>query len=214
MNKNFKHRRIYTLGGSELVGFIGEQRVKNWSRHNNIVGGSKNSYYYIDESGYIQCDSSIAYRVGWNEITVEGFINHYKDMLSPLDDKSIHVARKEFKRIYDVACDRWRSTLTEWCSKNPFDDMLTFTPQQVTDMINASTPSQLEIVKSVFNEYIEAELDLREMDFNGELFAESGGHAMIAINHEDFKSFYLSNDYTWELSTHRDGNSVLTPTRK
>ena len=127
------------------------------------------------------------------------------------------VTRDEFKKIYDVACYEWKQKLSNLIAEQPFNDMLEFTGQQVKAMLDASTKSQEPIVRAVFHEYDDgkdAEIDLAGMD-DDKIFASGGNKSMIAINISDYKSFYLNDAYTWELSTHkRDGNQILIPTKK
>jgi hypothetical protein len=101
-------------------------------------------------------------------------------------------------------------------AEQPFNDMLEFTGQQVKTMLDASTKCQEPIVRAVFHEYDDgkdAEINLASMEFD-KVFASIGNKAMIAINIEDDKSFYLNKGYTWELRPYRDGNQILIPTKK
>jgi hypothetical protein len=126
------------------------------------------------------------------------------------------VTRDEFKRIYDVACYEWKQKLDNLMAEQPFNDMLEFTGQQVKTMLDASTKCQEPIVRAVFHEYDDgkdAEINLASMEFD-KVFASIGNKAMIAINIEDDKSFYLNKGYTWELRPYRDGNQILIPTKK
>jgi hypothetical protein len=131
-------------------------------------------------------------------------------------NKVFKVTREELFRIYDVACDDWKHKLRTHCGQQLFNDKLEFTHEQVRLMIDASNESQLNVVKSVFHEYVEeqaTEFYLASME-SDDIFRRHGSNALIAINISDYKSFYLNINYTWELSTHRDGNQILIPTRK
>jgi len=81
-------------------------------------------------------------------------------------------------------------------------------------MLEASTQAQLPIVREVFHEYVQKDIDLSEMELIGGVFDTQGSHAMIAINIMDYKSFYLNNEYDWHLFKNDNGHIYLTPTKK
>lgn len=214
MNKNFKHKRICTQGGRQLQEFITDMKEKGWFGSNGWGGTDDGDYYAIDEDGNLQ------YEFNHDDYVVVSnfeFIEHYRYMLAPIEEANeskISVTRAEFKRIHDVACSEWKERLYEFIKDQAFSEKLEFTHKQIKLMIDASTSSQIDIVKDVFHEYVDRELDFRKMEFKGELFAEEGYMAMVQINIADYKSFYLNPSYEWTLETHKDGNQVLRPTKK
>jgi hypothetical protein len=215
MNKKFKHKNIATRGGDVLEAFITEMKQNGWLGHQGFDGTDTHSYYTINEEGNILFDVD---EDDYYSVLPREFVEYYRDMLTdkPIDREVYKVTRDEFKRIYDVACHEWKHKLDYLIAEQPFNDMLEFTGQQVKTMIDASTKSQEPIVRAVFHEYDDgkdAEIDLFKMPFK-EVFAQSGCKAMIAINIDDHKSFYLNKGYTWELRPHRDGNQILIPTKK
>lgn len=216
MNKNFKHKNIATRGGDVLEAFVTEMNQNGWQGSEGFDGTADDSYYTIDEDGNLLFDVDID---DYREVLPREFVEYYRDMLTdkPIDREVYKVTRDEFKKIYDVACYEWKQKLSNLIAEQPFNDMLEFTGQQVKTMIDASTKSQEPIVRAVFHEYDDgkdAEIDLSGMD-DDKIFASGGNKSMIAINISDYKSFYLNDAYTWELSTHkRDGNQILIPTKK
>lgn len=216
MNKNFKHKLICTQGSELLQAFITEMTERGWTGSNGWEGTDEGDYYAINENGKLQ------YGVDTDDHQVVSnteFIEHYKDMLAPIEEGNepkISVTRTEFKRIYDVACSEWKDRLSEFIKDQAFSEKLEFTHKQIKLMISASTSSQIKIVQDVFHEYMDRELDFRKMEFKGELFAEEGYQAMVQINIDDHKSFYLNPSYEWTLETHKDGSGtqVLRPTKK
>jgi hypothetical protein len=210
MNKNFKHKNIATRGGEILEAFITEMRQNGWRGHRGYDGCDEDSYYTIDEDGCIKFDVDID---DYDEVVPREFAEYYRNMLTdkPIDREVYKVTRDEFKKIYDVACYEWKQRLSNIMAEQPFNDKIEVTRQQVKFMLEASTTSQAPIVRAVFHEY--DELNMEHMDFD-KVFALVGNKALIAINIDDHRSFYLNRNYTWELSTHRDGNQILIPTRK
>jgi len=215
MNKKFKHKNIATRGGDVLEAFITEMKQNGWLGHQGFDGTDTHSYYTINEEGNILFDVD---EDDYYSVLPREFVEYYRDMLTdkPIDRDVFKVTRDEFKKIYDVACYEWKQKLSNLMGEQPFSEKLEFTSQQVKTMLDASTESQKPIVQAVFHEYIEKhnkEVDLYNMPFK-EIFSQSGNKAMIAINIDDHKSFYLNKGYTWELRPHRDGNQILIPTKK
>jgi hypothetical protein len=124
------------------------------------------------------------------------------------------VTRAEFKRIHDVACAKWKKTLTDWCNEQTFDEVLKFSRNVVESMLAASGTSQKQVILSVFDTYEEdKKLDLSKMSFKGDVFDIYGTDALIAINIDTNNSFILNDEYTWDI-TNEGGRQILTPTRK
>ncbi len=214
MNKNFQHKSIATRGGAQLKSFIKLLRQNGWKGDNGWDGCEPSTLYAINTLGILEYDVPEEH---FNIVCATDFINWYSDMLAPIKgDKEdiIMVSREEFKKIYDVACTEWKDKLTNWCNIQTFNDKLEFTHAQIKLMIDASTQSQLPIVKQVFHEYKSKDIDLSEMELIGEVFDTQGSHAMIAINIMDYKSFYLNNEYDWNLFKNDNGHIYLTPTKK
>jgi hypothetical protein len=215
MNKNFKHKNIATRGGDVLEAFITEMNQNGWRGSQGYDGTADEAYYTIDEDGNLLYDVD---EDDYYSVMPREFVEYYRDMLTdkPIDRDVFKVTRDEFKKIWDVACYEWKQKLSNLIAEQPFNDMLEFTKQQIKAMIDASTKSQEPIVRAVFHEYDDGkntEIDLAGMD-DDKVFASGGNQAMIAINIDDYKSFYLNKGYTWELRPHRDGNQILIPTKK
>jgi hypothetical protein len=214
-NKNFQHRNIITKGSEKLELFFDLMQENGWTGRDGWDGNSEDCYYYINTNGQLNFDveESIENRVDNDE-----FIDWYSDMLADIAGEKedvIKVTREEFKKIYDVACSTWKTKLTEFCHEQTFNDKLEFTHDQIKGMLEASTQSQFPIVKQVFHEYnYDKTIDIDKMELIGEVFDSQGSHAMIAISIMDYKSFYLNNEYNWELTTNDNGHTYLIPTKK
>lgn len=214
-----RHKKIITKGGDVLEAFVQEMKNKGWDGNDGRDGNDNTSFYAIDKHGMLlfNIDTDSDDYLDYEDVDPEDFVDYYRTELlgTPHEiDKVISVTRTEFKRIHDVACSEWKERLYEFIKDQAFNEKLQFTHKQIKLMISASTSSQIDIVHDVFHEYMERELDLTSMDFKGEIFDIAGNKALIAINIDDHKSFYLNKNYTWELSTHRNGNQILIPIKK
>ena len=215
MNKNFQHKNIATKGGEQLESFVSLLEDMGWKGSDGWDGGAE-CYYTINPLGILEYDVPEGH---FTIVSNSTFINWYSDMLAPITGEKediISISRSEFKKIYDVACTGWKDQLSRWANDHTFKDKLEFTHGQIKMMLNASTREQFPIVRAVFHEYkeVEKELNLREMEFDGEVFDRGGNHAMVSICMYDLKSFYLNENYSWNLSTNTSGETILTPTKK
>jgi len=214
-NSNFEHNNICTRGSVMLKYFIEEMQEKGWAGKCCITGDDTHLFYCIDEKGYLRCGVS----TGNNHIVKDSeFIEYYRDMLAPIESEEkgeiYAVTRTQFKKIHDVACDKWKKTLTDWCNEQTFGEVLKFSRNVVESMLAASGPSQKQVILSVFDTYEEdKKLDLSSMSFKGDVFDIYGTDALIAINTDTNNSSILNDEYTWEI-TNEGGRQILTPTRK
>ena len=214
MNKNFKHKNIATLGGEQLVSFIELLEQMGWEGADGWDGSGEDCYYTINPLGILEFDVPEKH---FTIVCATDFIHYYSDMLAPTPGDEIDIisiSRSEFKKIYDVECTNWKDQLSTWANDHTFKDKLEFTHGQIKMMLDASTKAQLPIVKKVFHEYKSKDVDLSNMELTGEVFDSQGSHAMIAINIMDYKSFYLNDEYNWELETNTSGITYLIPTKK
>lgn len=215
MNKNFQHKNIATLGGEQLQSFIELLEHMGWKGADGWDGSGEDCYYTINPLGILEFDVPEEH---FTIVCATDFIHYYSDMLAPTpgDERDIiSISRSEFKKIYDVACTSWKDKLSTWAGEHMFKDKLEFTHEQIKLMLEASTQAQFPIVREVFHEYkYDKTIDLSNMELTGEVFDSQGSHAMIAINIMDYKSFYLNNEYDWNLFTNKAGITYLIPTKK
>lgn len=61
------------------------------------------------------------------------------------------IKKSELKKVYDIACPNWQLKIEKYTQRNPFGDSVEFTEKEIEEMISASTPEQLPVVKEVFN---------------------------------------------------------------
>lgn len=61
------------------------------------------------------------------------------------------ITRNELKEIHNIACDTWKKKIEKFGSRNPFSNELEFSKEEIQEMINACSDSQLPVVKKIFN---------------------------------------------------------------
>jgi hypothetical protein len=219
MNNNFEHRFIATEGCKDLANFFSSLSGKGWDSkyHRNIAGIDRECVYYITQGGTLVCGSKLR---EYTLVSAEIFIMHYKDMLAPIKreevkEKVYKVTHAAMGKIYNVACDAWQDKLKEWCKDQLFNEELTVPERFVKLMFEASDNNQKVVVQSVFPDYVHRkEIDLKNMNFEGEIFDKDGLAALVNININGYKSFVLNPDYAWELSVSGEGYQTLIPKAK
>ena len=60
------------------------------------------------------------------------------------------INKSDLKKIYNIACTDWKKKIKDYASKDPFTSEIEFTEKQIKEMLSASTPDQLPVVKEVF----------------------------------------------------------------
>jgi len=63
------------------------------------------------------------------------------------------IKKKEFKKLYDLACDSWKNKFDEKFKKQLSSDELDFEESFLSEMENACNEAQLKVFKSIFKEY-------------------------------------------------------------
>ena len=60
------------------------------------------------------------------------------------------ISRDNLKKIYDIACNTWKSKIEDYAKRNPFNNEITFTKNEINEMFKASDSNQLKILKEYF----------------------------------------------------------------
>jgi len=60
------------------------------------------------------------------------------------------ISRENLKKIYDVACSGWKTKIEEYAKRNPFNDGIDFTQNEVNEMFNASDDKQKNVSGKIF----------------------------------------------------------------
>jgi hypothetical protein len=157
----------------------------------------------------------------WDEI-----VNGTKIKIKEEVMKTIEITRDRLKEIWDVACTDWKETIVKYANRNPFGNTINFTQKEVDTMFKAATLDQTPVLEGIFGKQSK-DIDLSTGMVDGlELFRnhDDPSHStkfstkfLIAIRssgHLCGKSFYLNEDFNWEIVTDNQGIKCLVPTRK
>jgi hypothetical protein len=123
------------------------------------------------------------------------------------------LSRKGLKEIHSVACSAWREQLEAMGYRNPLEDYIELTQEQVDTMFKACTKEQLPIVSKYLKQ------DDGSVDISKVTYGNHGillGSAYI-VRHDAFTSikngFWLNPDFNWEFKINGD-YQYLIPTKK
>lgn len=67
------------------------------------------------------------------------------------------ITRDNLKKIYDVACTGWKTTIQEYTSRNPFQAEIELTQSEIDEMFKASDAKQ----RSILEQFFTKPLDIR-----------------------------------------------------
>ena len=116
------------------------------------------------------------------------------------------LSRQGLKEIYSVACPTWKTTLEQMGSRNPLEDYIEISQDDVDRMFNACTKEQLPIV-SKYLKQDDGSVNVMLHDTESLIPKRIGGE------HEN-KAFALHQDYNWEIKKDNFGFICLIPTKK
>ena len=118
------------------------------------------------------------------------------------------LSRQGLKEIHSVACSSWKITLEGWGSRNPLEDYIILSQKEIDMMFNASDNKQ----KSVLSKYLKQDdgsVDVKDLDISPNYFI-----GVRVSGKYEYKSFYLSNEFNWEIKTDEYNQLCLIPTKK
>lgn len=123
------------------------------------------------------------------------------------------LSRKGLKEIHSVACTRWKEALEHYGTRNPLEDYIELSEQEVETMFKECTKEQLPIV-SKYLKQDDGSIYLTNIknDRSGFILNEKYIIRQDDIEH-DKKSFWLNNDFKWEIKN-VDDLPRLYPTKK
>lgn len=124
-----------------------------------------------------------------------------------------YITRNALKEIYNVACNEWKKTLEAYANRNPFDDFICLSNNEVENMFNACDDKQLKIV-SKFLIRDDGSIILKDIktDKYG-ILLDNKFLLRVDDIETDNKSFWLNNDFNWEIKLVH-GFQRLIPTKK
>ena len=115
------------------------------------------------------------------------------------------LSRQGLKEIHGVACSYWKGKLQGMGIRNPLEDYIELTQEEVDTMFKACTENQLPIV----SKYLKQD--------DGSVDLSNGYNELIAVR-LDYeyanKAFWLSPSYDWEIKKDSFGYKCLIPTKK
>jgi len=115
------------------------------------------------------------------------------------------LSRQGLKEIHSVACSSWKTTLEQFGRRNPLEDYIELTQEEVDGMFKACTENQLPIVSKY----------LKQDDGSVDLSNGYNGLIGVRLDYEYAnKSFWLSPSYDWDIKEDSFGYKCLIPTKK
>jgi hypothetical protein len=123
--------------------------------------------------------------------------------------------RHGLKEIHSVACTRWKEALEHYGTRNPLEDYIELSEQEVQTMFNECTKEQLPIV-SKYLKQDDGSVDLTEYETDNKGFYKGNLYILRSRTIGKYKeqSFLLSERYDWEIKTDEYGELCLIPTKK
>jgi len=123
------------------------------------------------------------------------------------------LSRQGLKEIHGVACSYWKGKLQGMGIRNPLEDYIELTQEEVDGMFKACTKEQLPIVSKYLNQ-IDGGINFDKI--SGTILISN---AQELIGQRCFgeyknKSFYLHREYNWEIRKDSQGELCLIPTKK
>jgi hypothetical protein len=124
------------------------------------------------------------------------------------------LSRAGLKEIHSVACSAWKMNLERYGARNPLEDYIELTQEEVDEMFTACTKDQLPIV-SKYLKQDDGTLDLKNVQ--GGFIGLPDNVSLIALRAKceyGNKSFWLNSNYNWEIKQDTDNVLCLIPTKK
>lgn len=109
------------------------------------------------------------------------------------------LSRKGLKEIHSVACTRWKEALEHYGTRNPLEDYIELSEQEVETMFKECTKEQLPIV-SKYLKQDDGSIDLTNIKTDRSGFILNDAYIIRQDDIEyDKKSFWLNNNLNWEI---------------
>lgn len=118
------------------------------------------------------------------------------------------LSREGLKEIYSVACDEWQGKLKSFGYRNPLENYIDLTNEEVNEMFFASNDKQ----KSILSKYLKQDDD--SVDVSGCNISTNKIIDIRGSGEYENKSFWLSEIYNWEMKKDSIGKLCLIPTKK
>lgn len=123
------------------------------------------------------------------------------------------LTRAGLKEIHSVACSNWKGKLEGMGIRNPLENYIELTQEEVDAMFRDATSSQLPIVSKYLKQCNIQDI-IKDID-DIQLQTVSKGLVKVRVGGEfDYKSFTLHKDYDWKIQQDGYGFKCLIPTKK
>jgi hypothetical protein len=126
------------------------------------------------------------------------------------------LSRQGLKEIHSVACSSWKTTLEQFGRRNPLEDYIELSQEEINIMFKACTENQLPIV-SKYLKQDDGSVDVTKFKFDGDGILDDKSFYIIRDREWGKyrkKSFLLSPRYNWEIKEDELGYLCLIPTKK
>ena len=196
-----------------------------WKKYIKWLNKTYNKEYYDNVGSYYGCDMGSC----WSLATPLGTEIHIDDMIKHIEYMEQHIkggeqfnkesqlivnmntqklSRQGLKEIHSIACSSWKLTLECWGSRNPLEDYIELSQKEIDMMFNASDDNQ----KSILSKYLKQDdgsVDVKHCDISPNHFI-----GVRVVGKYENKSFYLSNEFNWEIKEDEYNQLCLIPTKK
>lgn len=141
------------------------------------------------------------------------FLGKWGKIIKEEEMEKQQLSRKGLKEIHSVACGNWKLVLEKHGTRNPLEDYVELTQEEVNEMFKACTKNQLSIVSKYLKED-DGSIDVSKVKYgqDGVLLKDK-----YIIRHNAISSikngFWLNPDYNWEIKNIA-GTPFLVPTKK
>lgn len=145
----------------------------------------------------------------------KGFVEIIKEEINMETQK---LSRQGLKEIHSIACSQWKGKLEGMGIRNPLEDYIELSHEEVNEMFDACTKEQLPIV-SKYLKQDDGSVDLTNVMYNnsGVIFKLGTEDEKYILRHNDSdsdnKSFWLNPSFSWVIKVVH-GVPRLYPTKK
>ena len=186
--------------GNILNGFS----CKYYGVHKTTVCGKDGGYFGTE----IHIDDMIKH-IDYMERHIKGGEQFHKESQLTVKMETQRLSREGLKEIYSVACDEWQGKLKSFGYRNPLENYIDLTKEEVNEMFFASNDKQ----KSILSKYLKKEDD-GSVDVSGCNISTNKIIDIRGSGEYENKSFWLSEIYNWEMKKDSIGKLCLIPTKK
>ena len=117
------------------------------------------------------------------------------------------LSRQGLKEIHGVACSSWKLAIETFGLRNPLEDYIELTQEEVNQMFDACTKNQLPIVSKYLKQ------DDGSVDLSNFTLTDTSILQIRIGGENENKAFLLSPNYDWKIQKDEYGVLCLIPTK-